>query len=453
KPSALDHRAAGQADPSAAPLASVMPAVEASPHPHIPVAKEAQLKNGVRVLVLPDAAFPLAAVAVVVTRGSNDAAPGVFSLFMDSVISGNDLIAPKALRRNLNEYAVDHQRDVRREYSSAEWQFVSTLLGDVVRMTVTSFATPAFDSEAFDVLLDEHKRELSRQQTTPASAARRELNNLLFTSHPETADSARLDGVTLDTVKALKPVLGADDVVVVATGDVSEEKLMPLLETALGSMPKLARAKDPEADGAGPSGSRVLVLDHPGDSQAQIALAFMGTKWDDADFASLYLLANVIENGAYGALRISHGLTYGVSASIALSQTPAPLVLTAAVDATRVHSALEDVKKTIANAQSTNVDLPRVKGRVIASLAGGYDTVTRSARKLEVLAGLRLPADAWSKLADAIDKVTPDDLARVAKKYLDASRAQLVILGDEKYFRGDLDALGFGQAEVRKAPH
>jgi predicted Zn-dependent peptidase len=197
----------------------------------------------------------------------------------------------------------------------------------------------------------------------------------------------------------------------------------------------------------------VLVLDHPGDSQAQIALAFMGTKWDDADFASLYLLANVIENGAYGALRISHGLTYGVSASIALSQTPAPLVLTAAVDATRVHSALEDVKKTIANAQSTNVDLPRVKGRVIASLAGGYDTVTRSARKLEVLAGLRLPADAWSKLADAIDKVTPDDLARVAKKYLDASRAQLVILGDEKYFRGDLDALGFGQAEVRKAPH
>ncbi|HEX4513251.1 MAG TPA: hypothetical protein VH054_06935, partial [Polyangiaceae bacterium] len=136
KPTALDHRAVGQADPSAAPLASVMPAVEASPHPHIPVAKEAQLKNGVRVLVLPDAAFPLAAVAVVVTRGSNDAAPGVFSLFMDSVISGNDLIAPKALRRNLNEYAVDHQRDVRREYSSAEWQFVSTLLGDVVRMTV-----------------------------------------------------------------------------------------------------------------------------------------------------------------------------------------------------------------------------------------------------------------------------------------------------------------------------
>jgi zinc protease len=162
----------------------------------------------------------------------------------------------------------------------------------------------------------------------------------------------------------------------------------------------------------------------------------------------------VIENGAYGALRISHGLTYGVSASIALSQAPAPLVLTAAVDGARVHSALEDVKKTIANAQSgAGIDLPRVKNRVSASLAGGYDTVTRAAHKLEVLAGLNLPADAWSKLADAIDKVTTDDLARVAKKYLDPSRAQLVILGDEKYFRGDLEALGFGQVEVRKAAH
>ena len=452
KPSTLDVRASGRADPSAAPLASAIPAVDPSPPPHIPIAKETALKNGVRVLVLPNASFPLAAIAVVVTRGSNDATPGVFSLFMDSLVSGNDLIAPKALRRNLNEYAVEHQVDVRREYSAAEWQFVSTLLGDVVRMTVTSFATPSFDSEAFEALLDEHKRELSHQQTTPAATARRELNNLLFLAHPETADTARLEGVTEDTIKALKPVIGADDVVVVATGNVAEEKLLPLLETALAPLPKLARAKDPEGE-AGPAASKVVVLDHPGDSQAQIALAFMGTKWDDPDFASLYLLANVIENGAYGALRISHGLTYGVSASIALSRTPSPLVLTAAVDGARVHSALEDVKRTIANAQNgTNIELGRLKGRVSAILAGGYDTVTHAARRLEVLAGLRLPADAWAKLADAIDKVTADDLSRVAKKYLDPSRAELVVLGDEKYFRGDLESLGFGQVEVRKAP-
>jgi zinc protease len=70
-------------------------------------------------------------------------------------------------------------------------------------------------------------------------------------------------------------------------------------------------------------------------------------------------------------------------------------------------------------------------------------------RSLETLAALDLPADTWAKLYAAVQNLTADDLARVAKKYLDPAHAQLVVLGDVSRFKSDLDALGIAEVQVR----
>src|SRR5260221_13520959 len=108
-----------------------------------------------------------------------------------------------------------------------------------------------------------------------------------------------------------------------------------------------------------------------------------------------------------------------------------PGVIPAAVDVDRVGKALHETFATVSNFLShvqTEEELRDMKKHLLASWPNSYDTVRESADQLETVAGLDLPADAWLKLRQAIENLKAEDVARVAKAYLDPAHAQLVML-------------------------
>lgn len=259
------------------------------------LAKEARLKNGIRVMMLPEHAFPVVALGVVLARGQVDAEPGVFDLFMDSMSSGNELISPKALKPTLYDYGAWKHVAAAKESSSVEVQVLSPVLRDVVRMVVTSFSAPTFDSDEFALLLDAHRRAATRMRDESAASAEHQLYELLYPpGHPyaqSVVDApAPLAGVTLDTIRNMRPFIGADDVSVVAAGSFAEENLVALLEEALGRLRPGAKSRRVVEAPPPPTAPHVIAIDHPGDSQARIELGFMGVKYDDPDFTPLFVV-------------------------------------------------------------------------------------------------------------------------------------------------------------------
>ena len=53
-----------------------------------------------------------------------------------------------------------------------------------------------------------------------------------------------------------------------------------------------------------------------------------------------------------------------------------------------------------------------------------------------------LPADYWDTYPQRVEAVTPADIQRVAKKYYDAGRLQIVAVGDAKEVNKVLDKYG-----------
>ncbi len=460
KPALLDRSPPPAAvDSSASPIASGIPSIGTAAAVHASVAKEARLQNGIRVIMLEQHAFPLVALGVVLARGSVEAPPGIFDLFVDLQSSGSDLIAPKALTRTLSEYAARREVFVRPEASYVEVQFISPVLRDVVRMIVPTFATPTFDSDKFTVLLDEHRREASKRRDEPAASAKRELDKLLYgDTHPYAQDPSNdgiaLAGVKLDTLRAMRSYIGADDVSVVAVGDFAPDKLLALLEQSLSSLrPGATRRKALDAITT-PAAAHVVAIDHPGLSQAHIALGFVGVKYDDPDYTTLYCLARIVGDRANRALRYGHGLTYGASGTMSMRRAAAPVEITAAVNVGAVEPALHDMFDALRSFEERVRDpkeLLHIKNWLLATWPDTSDTVTDAMQNLERLAAFDLPVDTWVKTRAIVEGLTADDLVRVAKKYLDPAHAQLVVFGDVARFKLELDALGLGAVEVRKA--
>ncbi len=448
-----------QVDSAAPPFASVMPTPQVGAPPNIEIAREAKLRNGVRVLLLERHTHPLVAVSVVLQRGSAEAAPGVFDLFVDSMASGSDLIDPEPLHQHLYEYAVEHRVTVSRETSVVSAQFVAPLLHDVVRMVVPAFATPSFEEKELKLLVDQHKRKAAQMRDEPGDRAKRELTRLLFPNgHPYAdyvADSDHpLEGVTREAIMALRSYVGADDVAVVAAGDVTLAQLMPLLDDALGSLKPGARARRQLPESPPPSSAHVVLFDHPRDSQAQIALGFAGVPFDSPDYPALWFLSKVLQDETRASVRLTHGTTYATSGEIRMMRTSAPVTLSMAVDVAFADEAIGGTVKAIKNLDAQLArpgELDRLKSWVLSGLT--YETVDEVAQSLTTLAAYGLPADHWNKMRLLIGALGADEILKVARTYLDPTRAQLVVLGDAITLRGELESLGLGNVEVRKVAH
>ena len=448
-------------DSAAPPLASAMPVGAAGSSRDAVVPVEAKLSNGVRVVLFEEHSHPLIAVGLVLQRGSGEAPPGVFSLFLDAMsFAGSADVGWHALRRDLYDYAVLDKTRVAREWSTTSAQFIAPLLRDVVGMVAPSYATPAFDADEVQTLIDEHKRRAARAHDEPAARARRELFTLFYPpDHPYASDDADvehpLDGVTRETITDLYAYVAADDVAVVAAGDVTMAALRPHLEAALKSLKPTARARKSIPDLVPPAAAHVVLLDHPRDSQAQIALGFAGVSYDDADYPALLLATKIVEDGMRRTLRLAHGSTYGASSSLTMMRQKTPLVFSTAVDVMLADEAIKDtfgvLEKLEAQLAKPN-ELERLKNTLFGN-AFAYDTVDGALAAMTPIAALGLPVDHLAKLQKAIASLGAGELVRVAHKYLDPSHAQLVVLGDGLRLRGELEALGMGTIEVRKATH
>jgi predicted Zn-dependent peptidase len=133
----------------------------------------------------------------------------------------------------------------------------------------------------------------------------------------------------------------------------------------------------------------------------------------------------------------------------------APIVFSTAVDVMLADEAINDTLGVLAKLEA-RLAIPGELDRLRDALFGhafAYDTVDDALAALTPIAALNLPVDHFAKLQAAISALRADDLVRVAKKYLDPARMQLVVLGDGLRLKGELETLNLGEVDVRKIAH
>jgi predicted Zn-dependent peptidase len=97
-------------------------------------------------------------------------------------------------------------------------------------------------------------------------------------------------------------------------------------------------------------------------------------------------------------------------------------------------------------------ELEVARNAIVLALPAQFATAAGIAEKLadEVIYGL--PDDHWNRYADAVGKVTAEDVQRVARKLLALDRLMVVMVGRSSDLRNRLEALPIGPIEVRTSP-
>ena len=297
----------------------------------LPELRDVRLPNALRVVVGRRTGVPLAAARLLVRAGSALDPAGAFGLAHLVALSSrrgagrrtgrsiDDLV--EALGADLGGGA---EEDASVHGLSAPVEVLPRLL-EVLAAVVTR---PTFPQEEFERLRRRERAELAHDSDEPGTVADRALLEAVYGDHPyghpvggRDHDLARLR--RRDAVAFHETWFGPAQACLVVTGPVDPGQTLEEAERLLGRW-RPARARPPEFAGAIRRPRRVVVVDKPDATQAQIRIGGVGIPRRSADYFPA-LLANTILGGGFTsrlveAIRVNRGLSYGVRSRFAVGR-------------------------------------------------------------------------------------------------------------------------------------
>jgi zinc protease len=437
------------------------PAVPFTP----PRIQEARLSNGIRVLLVEQRQLPIVALQVVATRGAAQGRPGVGSFTGAMLLAGTKKRSATEVSDAFEGLGASHWASVDHDGGYVGVQVLSSKLPEALDLIAEVIREPTFPKEELALERARRLTSLQQERDNPGRLLQRAMDAVLYPpNHPYASallgDEAAVEKIsTADLSTFHRAHFQPDCLAVVAAGDFSKDALVEALEKALGKLRgKAEKTREVQAPPPQPKdASKVLILDRPGASQSNVAVAQVGVPRSTPDFEAI-LLMNTILGGQFSSrlnlnLREKHGYTYGASSSFAMRQGPGPFSVNSAIVREHTADALREIFAELEKIRTqpvTEEELADAKAYLIRRLPSFFESASSIASTLASMAVYDLPLDEFARRAERLERVTREDVQRVAGKYLLPERFRVILVGDAEAVRAPIDAFKLGKIEVQK---
>lgn len=162
-------------------------------------------------------------------------------------------------------------------------------------------------------------------------------------------------------------------------------------------------------------------------------------------------MLNTILGGSFTSrlnqnLRERNGYTYDASSAFTFLPQPGPFVAWAAVQTEVTAKSLTEFMKELTGILEpvTDAELERAKQYLTLRYPRNFQSVGQIAGQLVQLIVYNLPDDYFNTYSKNILAVTKEDVQRVARKYIDPDKVDIIIVGDRKKTEGEIAALNLG---------
>ncbi len=419
--------------------------------------KRVDLPNGMTIFLMEDHELPLIRGTARIRGGSRDVPAGkagLVGIYGQAWRTGgtesktgdqlDDFLESRAASVETN--GGDDSTFVRLDVLKGDFDTVFPVFVDLLQH-------PAFRQEKIDLARTQANTVIARRNDDPMSLGSREAQKLgygaesAFARQPEYATIA---SVTRDDLLAFHSRTVPNNMILGMVGDFDSKAMEAKLRKAFEPWPRgFEVPKAPPAD-TRPAKPGVYFVTKDDVTQSNIYLVHEGIVRNNPDYYALVVMNEILGGGFSGRLmndiRSKMGLAYGVSGGVN-SEWDHPGLFRVWMG-TKSGSTMESINALhveIANLQTapfTKQELTQAKDSILNAFIFTMDSKAKILNQQMTLAFYSYPADYWDQYAAQIEKVTAEDVARVAKKYVHPENIRLLVVGKESDFDKKLSTLG-----------
>lgn len=433
----------------------------------LPRPQEAALSNGLRVALLEDHKLPTFSLQLLLTGGG---------LADPADRRGLAMVTASLLREGTNQRS---SRDIAEQLatlgasfsagaspSSGESSIAVTGLSEhadaILAIAADVIRNPAFPQSELEKYKSRFLSQLQHQRSTPGFLAQEEFMRAVYGEHPGSyivPPEKVLQGLTrADLASYHKANYLPNNGILLAYGDFNLKDLLQKLQRALGDWPKGEARTVALPALSPPAKSRVLLVDRPASVQTSLWLGGLGIERRSEDYFAVLVMNHILGGGPasrlFVNLREDKGYTYGVYSSFTGSRFPGVMLASTDVRTQVTEGALHELTaelKRIGEEPVPEQELKNAKRALIGRFALSLDSPQALIGNLATQKIYNLPADYWDTYPQRVEAITANDIQRVARKYFDSSRLQIVAVGDGASVKKVLEKYGTVESALSPA--
>ena len=426
---------------------SKQPVAAATPMVHIPTWTKSTLANGAQLIVTQKRDLPLVAVTVNFVGGRNQfedpAKLGVAAFAAQMLSEGTTTRTGDQLAEAQQMLGTQISASVGNEGGSIAFTALSTKLDGALELLADMLVNPTFPADALERRRGQTLVALTQAKDQPGTIAGNVFSKVLYgDEHPygRVTNEQTVKNITRDDVVNFhREYFRPGRAVITIAGDVDPVSVKASVEKAFanwpagGSRPTFSYPATPAL-----RNTTIYLVDKPKAAQSVFALGVPGPSRDTPDYYAIQvmntILGQLFQSRLNSLIREQKGYSYGVSSTFLYGRGPGAFRAGGDIVTAKSDSALIDFMNELRGVQGskpfTEDEIKQGKESLVQGLVRRFESVGSSATSISGLYVQDLPESFFSDYSSKINSVTPDDLVRVAKKYIDLDHLNIVIVGD-----------------------
>ncbi|MBM3908679.1 MAG: insulinase family protein [Gemmatimonadetes bacterium] len=438
------------------------PALEKPPALKLPALERASLPNGVTLQLVQQRELPLVQITLVIAGGTKlDARqPGLASFTTRMLTEGAGTRDANALQGELAFLGAQLFANAGTDAFTISLNVPKRTLGEALDLLGDVVLRPTFRAADIRRQRDLRLASILQRRDNPNVLASLAFSQIVFPAghpyhQPTDGDSATTAALDSATVRAFyEQTFVPERAKFVVVGDVALPEMRALLARRFEAWTRGTSARTMAAVTAKPvanSAVKIYLVDKPNAAQSVIYLGAPGAERLSPDYPALMVM-NTILGGSFSSrlmsnLRETKGYTYGITSRFAWAPLAGPFAISSGVRTNVTDSSLVEIFKEVKMLRDLPVDaveLERAKAYVALGVPQRFETIGQIAAQLVDLGTFSLPLAWLGDFVAKVNQVTAADVQRVARQYLPAETATLVVVGDVAKIRPGIEALKLG---------
>ena len=333
------------------------------------------------------------------------------------------------------------------------WSCLKDDFEDVFKAFLDVLENPEFRADKIEIAKKGMYDAISRRNDDPEQIAGREAAKLGYGANSPYArvpEFATVAAVTReDLVQWHKNHLYPNNIILGVVGDFDSAKMEARLRQAFASLPKGPPAKAPEI-AFSPAKPGYYLVEKTDVNQSNIYMVALGAKRNDPDYYAISVFNEAFGGGfssrLFGDIRTTKGLAYAVGGGVGTGWDHKGILRL--VMSTKSQSTLESIQaldQNIADLAKRPIDdgeIKQAKESILNSFIFRFDSPDKVLREKMAYEFYGYPLDFLENYQKGVEKVTKEDVARVAAKYLHRDQMAVLVVGNVGEFDKPLSSLG-----------
>jgi len=416
------------------------------------------LPNGLKLLLVEDHDLPEIQFRAVVKGGrlaeSKDKA-GLTELFGEvQRTGGTQSMSGDKVDEFLERIGASVETDVEESFGVVSGKCLTETLDKVLPLYAEFLMAPGFSQDKIDLAKTHLKGTISRRNDEVMELTIREFEKLIYGKDSPYARQFEYDDVeklAREDLVAFHGLCYHPELTILAVwGDFKVPEMKEKLAKAFSGWKKSEAPLEIAEPFVFPPASSLNYVEKKDVEQAFILMGHLSLKMDDPDYPAVIILSDILGGGMssriFKEVREKRGLAYSAGGAImpAYDHQGAFYVFSATKPSTMSQALaiiIEEIKK-IQKEPVTDEEMKLAKDGYLNRYAFQFDSTAKVVQRMQTYLFYGYPLDFNKTLRDKVEKVTKEDILRVAKKDLLPDALSILAVGKQDGWDKPLSTFG-----------